>query len=159
MRTRLYAANCVFDLVHFDVFQLVDEQALVVVGLCEEDESESKGFATGRVETIPWEAVHGAIADKAVVADGFLERTSRICDIRHSSCDNPVAVIAHLLRLGFAAAGDKRSNIEASRALVISVVLEAHPVIWVRLDVRQEGEVNPLIVLRAIVEDSEYVRQ
>ena len=154
----LHAQNCVFQLVHLDVLQLVDVQAPVLFGFRDENDSDSKVLATGRVQTEPCEIAHGAITDEGVVADGFVKGPTGICDILDSSRDNLVAVVAHLLRLGFAGAGDKSYDVLASRA-VLTVVDDAHAVVWVRLYVRQKREVNALIVLRAIVQDAEHARE
>ena len=76
------------------------------------------------------------------------------CDVLDIGCDNLVAVVTDLLHLGLAVAGDERCEVEPFRAL-LSVVDDAHAVVGVRLNVRQEREKFSHIVLRADVQDAE----
>ena len=91
-----------------------------------------------------------------MTADGVVDSSIGVCDVLDIGGDNLVAVVTDLLRLGFGVAGDERREVEPFWAL-LSVVDDAHAVVGVRLNVRQEHEEYTFLFLRAVVEDADNV--
>ena len=86
----LHAQDCLLHLLRLDVLEFVDVEALFLVSLREENDGDSKGLATGRIQTEAWLTVEGAVSHEGVSADGVVDSSIGVCDVLDIGGDNLV---------------------------------------------------------------------